>query len=137
GDLRNMGEAVFDAASNQLIYPNNNLNLQSTPGEVQAVLGVNVSTAAVQQIVVDSSAGNFDTPNFRQLNGITTDPTGVGSYVFNSPNGGTINPLGNDPSFTGASLWRLSGTSAPGATASLIIDLAGPEVIADIGKPLG
>ncbi len=137
GDLRNMQEAVFDAASNQMIYPNNNLNLLNTPGAVHAVLGVNVSTGAVQRIVEDSSGGIFDIPNFLQLSGITTDPTGVGSYLFHSPNGGTINPAGNDPSFTGASLWRLNGTSAPGATASLVVDLAGVDVFNDIGKYLG
>jgi hypothetical protein len=137
GDLRNPNEAVFDAASNQMLYPNNNLNLQSTPDAVQAMLGVNVTTGAVQRIVEDSSSGAFDIPNFQQLGAITPDPSGAGNYLFASPNGGTINPLGNDPGFTGASLWRLNGTSAPGATASLVMDLASAAVISDIGKPLG
>ena len=137
GDLRNPNEAVFDAASNQMIYPNNNQNIQSTPDEVQSVLGMNVTTGAIQRIVTDTSANFLDLPNYRQLGGITTDPTGAGDYLFSSPDGGTTIPPGNNQALTGASLWRLSGTSAPGATASLVVDLAGPVVLGQLGKQLG
>lgn len=141
-DLRAPGEAVFDPATNQLIFPNNNQNLQSTPDERQAIIGVNVTTGVVSTLAQDptGNGGNFlNTPNFRQPNGITTDPTGVGNYLFVSPDGSdflvpSIVPGGGGPQ--GGTLWRLNGeTSGSGAT--LVKDLASPDIVSAVGRGLG
>lgn len=141
-DLRAPGEAVFDAATNQLIYPNNNQNLQSTPDERQAIIGVNVTTGVVQTLAQDptGNGGNFqNTPNFRQPNGITTDPTSTANYLFVSPEGSnflvpSIVPGGGG--LQGGTLWRLNG-EASGSGASLVKDLAGPDIVGAIGRGLG
>jgi len=141
GLLRAPGEAVFDPATNQLIYPNNNQNLQNTAAEHMGIIGVNVTTGVIQTLALDpTNLGNFDQrPNFRQPNGITTDPTGTANYLFVSPEGSlfdvpTIVPGGGG--LQGGTLWRLNGEAA-GSGATQVKDLAAPDVVAAIGRGLG
>jgi hypothetical protein len=135
GDLRAAGEGVYDAASGQVLYANNNQNLGADPvNAVHAVLGVNVNTGAQQRIVEETDLDIFNNiPNFLQLSGISNSPVSAYDYVFASVNGGRI--VGTSTQGVGSTLWGLNGVNAPG-TETFIKDFTDADVVAAIGREL-